>query len=91
MWAALDDMAARFESLGFSRPITVVPGIHRHQPTAGCDEDLPEVSAADFDRIRERAESVVWDNYHLLWCNCQHWARTVVEETLRPAACLGQE
>lgn len=59
-------------------PLTLVPGVHRHRKEKNCAVSLPVVSKTRFDKIRADSGQIQWNWYHLLLCNCQHWAELVV-------------
>ncbi len=51
------------------------PGVHQHTHASTCG--LAEASDAKFNSTRSRSDSIVWRNYHLIFQNCQHWAKHV--------------
>lgn len=69
-------VAAAWEYI-IARVRRYVQGHHRHETTSSCT--LPEVSKNRFDKLRSRANELVWTNYHLIIRNCQHWAAEVVK------------
>ena len=60
---------------GETGQIIYVPGHHQHSVASSCQ--LPEVSKARFDALRQQARDLVWRDYHLVVKNCQHWANAV--------------
>lgn len=81
---------ANYRATGSWRTLTLVPGVHKHSNDGDCGATLPEVSQAEFDRIRRDANGTAWYRYHLLRCNCQHWADRVVSRVdRRPPECIG--
>lgn len=87
---AADVDYGNYRATGSWTTLTLVPGIFKHRTDGNCGATLPIVSRTEFDRIRDDVDRIVWHRYHLLLCNCQHWAERVVDGVdRRPPGCIG--